>query len=158
MNLSSHFILAELTRSEVAIRKGFDNTPSVTEVESLKALCENILEPLRVHIACPIHINSGFRGPKANAAVGGASSSQHCRGEAADFEVNGMSNAALAKTIIDLNLPFDQLILEFHTPGDPNSGWVHCSYRKDGTNRGEVLTISRVNGKTSTTKGLPQEF
>lgn len=155
MNLSPHFTLAELTRSEAATRGGFNNTPTAEETENLKALCATILEPVRAHFGKPMRINSGYRGPEANAAVGGASSSQHCKGEASDFEIDGTANRALARAIIDMKLPFDQLILEFYVAGDPNSGWVHCSHKRSGTNRGEVLTAAKIQGKTVYTRGLP---
>ena len=155
MNLSPHFTLAELTRSEAATRGGFSNTPSDEEIENLKALCETILEPIRAHFGKPIRVNSGYRGPEANKAVGGASSSQHCKGEAVDFEIDGVANRDLAQAIIDMKLQADQIILEFYVAGDPNSGWVHCSHKRSGTNRGEVLTAAKIQGKTVYTRGLP---
>jgi hypothetical protein len=85
--------------------------------------------------------------------VGGSSRSQHCKGEAADIEVPGTPNAELAEWIRD-NLEFDQLILEFYTSGVPDSGWVHVSYKTDGTNRKSILTATRVNGKTEYSTGI----
>jgi hypothetical protein len=155
MRLSPHFTLSELTRSEAATRGGFSNAPSAEATENLKALCEVILEPVRAHFGKPIRVNSGYRGPQANAAVGGATSSQHCKGEAADFEIDSVANRDLVQAIVDLNLSFDQLILEFHVAGDPNSGWVHCSHKRNGINRHEVLTATKVQGKTVYSKGLP---
>jgi hypothetical protein len=91
-------------------------------------------------------INSGYRGPALNEAVGGSSNSQHCKGEAVDIECPGTGNYDVAKWIED-NLDFDQLILEFYTPGIPDSGWVHVSYKSEG-NRKQSLTAMKENGKT----------
>lgn len=154
MNLSKHFTLAEMTRSEAATRAGVDNTPPPEAVEALKALCENVLEPLRVAMGKPMRVNSGYRGPEANKAVGGSTTSQHCKGEAADIEFDGFDNKKLAQKIIDMKLPFDQLILEFYKPGDPNSGWVHVSHKKGGKQRGEVVRAVKEDGKTKYIPGL----
>jgi hypothetical protein len=154
MNLSAHFTLAELTRSEAAARKGVDNTPPPEAVEALKALCEKVLEPLRIAMGKPMRVNSGYRGPEANAAVGGSSTSQHSKGEAADVEFDGFDNKKLAQKIIDMKLPFDQLILEFHKDGDPNSGWVHVSHKRGGPQRGQVLRAVSEGGKTKYIPGL----
>lgn len=154
MNLSKHFTLSEMTRSEAATRLGVANTPPPEAVEALKALCENVLEPLRVAMGKPMRVNSGYRGPEANKAVGGSSSSQHCKGEAADIEFDGFDNKKLAQKIIDMKLPFDQLILEFYKPGDPNSGWVHVSHKKGGKQRGEVIRAIKEDGKTKYVPGL----
>jgi len=155
MKLSAHFSLSELTRSEAATRGGFDNTPPPEAIEALRALCEHVLEPLRVAVGKPLRINSGYRGPDANRAVGGASSSDHCYGRAADVEIDGFDNKKLAQKIVDMKLPFKQLILEFYTPGDPNSGWVHVAYDDAAkTPKREVLRAVRQNGKTVYLKGL----
>lgn len=150
MNLSPHFTLAELTRTSVKA----DNTPTPEITAALKALCENILEPVRVKLGKAVKINSGYRSDAVNKAVGGSTTSQHSKGQAADFECPGIANGDLAQMIIDMGLPFDQLILEFYTPGKPDSGWVHCSYRADGKNRGQVLTALKKDGKTVYEKGL----
>lgn len=146
--LSPHFSLKEMTRSETATRKGIDNTPSATHLHNLKLVCENILEPVRRHFGKPVMINSAYRGPKLNAAVGGSSKSQHCNGEAVDFEIDGMSNYELAKWVVE-NCDFDQVILEFYDPKEgPNSGWVHASYSSSGKQRKSILTAVMVKGKT----------
>jgi zinc D-Ala-D-Ala carboxypeptidase len=88
-----------------------------------------------------------------NKAVGGSATSQHCNGQAADFESTRISNPNLAKWIVK-HLEFDQLILEFYDGVDPNSGWIHCSYVLDGSNRNKTMTALRVNGKTSYKSGL----
>lgn len=154
MNLSKHFTLTEMTRSEAASRLGDANQPPPEAVEALKALCEHVLEPLREAMGKPMRVNSGYRGPVANKAVGGSATSQHCKGEAADIEFDGFDNKKLAQKIVDMKLPFDQIILEFYKPGDPNSGWVHVSHKKGGKQRGEVLRAVTVSGKTQYLKGL----
>ena len=147
MQLSEHFNLKEFTKSETAIRKRIDNTPNLEHANNLKMVCENILEPVRKHFGKPVRINSGYRGPALNKAVGGSAKSQHCNGEAVDFEIDGLPNPDLAKWVAE-NCEFDQIILEFYDPKEgPNSGWVHASYSK-GKNRKQKLTAVTVNGKT----------
>ena len=140
MKLSQHFSLEEMTKSQTAVRKKIDNTAPPEVVENLKALCENVLEKIRLHFGRPIMVNSGYRGPKLNKAIGGAKTSQHMTGQAADIEIPGISNKILFCWIRD-NLNFDQLILEFHKEGVPDSGWVHVSWNSNG-NRKQVLTIN----------------
>ena len=146
--LSEHFYLKDFIKSETATRKRIDNTPTATHLAALKAVCEKILEPVYAHYKKPIRINSAYRGPALNKAVGGSAKSQHCNGEAVDFEIDGLSNPELAKWV-SVNCEFDQLILEFYNPKEgPNSGWVHCSYTANGTNRRQILTAVTVKGKT----------
>ena len=130
MQLSPHFSLSEFTKSQTAIRKGIDKTQKGAPLEALKALCVNVLEPVREHFGKPIKISSGYRCKALNDSIGGSGTSQHCAGEAADFEVPGVSNKEVAKYIRD-NLTYDQLILEGYDGQDPNSGWIHVSYRPD---------------------------
>lgn len=151
MKLSQHFSLAEMTKSQTAERKGIDNIPGAEEIENLKALCENVLEKIRTHFNKPVSINSGFRCKKLNTATGGSKKSQHMTGQAADIEIAGIDNLELAHWIAD-NLNFDQLICEFHTPGIPDSGWVHVSWNRGGKQRKSILTID----KSGTKAGLPQ--
>ncbi len=151
MNLSENFTLAELTKSDTAIRKGIDNSPTDEHLENLKAVVQNVLQPVRDHFG-PVRVTSGYRSEALNDAIGGSSKSQHSKGQAVDFEVSGVSNYDVACWIRD-NIEFDQLILEFYVSGDPNSGWVHCSY-KDGDNREECLTATKENGKTVYNHGL----
>jgi putative chitinase len=147
MQLSEHFKLNEFTKSETAIRKRIDNTPGPAHASNLKKVCEKILEPVRKHFGKPVRINSGYRGAALNAAVGGSSKSQHCNGEAVDFEIDGLPNPDLAKWVA-ANCEFDQIILEFYDASEgPNSGWVHASY-SEGKNRKQILTAVSVNGKT----------
>ena len=150
--LSKNFSLAELTKTSVKA----DNTPNAEQIENMRALCEKILQPLRDHMGKPMRINSCFRSNAVNKAVGGSTTSQHSQGEAADIEFDGFDNLALAKKIIELKLPFDQLIAEFLVPGDPNGGWIHVSHKRSGKQRGQVLTASRAGGKTVYTPGLPK--
>lgn len=145
MRLSRYFHLRELTRSQVAARLDIDNAPDDEQVLRLRDLCANVLDPVRVRFG-PFSPSSGFRSPDLNRAIGGRHNSQHMRGEAADFEVVGVPNLVVAKWISDNpRVRFDQLILEFYVPGVPNSGWVHCSYRREGGRR-EVLTAVRGKG------------
>ena len=148
MQLSKHFNLKEFTKSETAIRKRIDNTPNAEHANNLKLVCEKILEPVRNHFGKPVRINSGYRGPALNAAVGGSSKSQHCNGEAVDFEIDGLPNPDLAKWVAE-NCEFDQIILEFYDPKEgPNSGWVHASISSKGANRKQKLTAVTEKGKT----------
>ena len=134
MMLSAHFSLSELTKSETATRKGIDNTPNGTEVESLILLCDNILEPVREHYGIPFVPNSGYRGLDLNREIGSSDKSQHVTGNAVDFEVPGFDNKEVALWVME-NCDFDQLILEFYKEGEPTSGWVHCSYDASKTHR-----------------------
>ena len=154
MQLSPHFTLEELTKSQTGTRLGIKNEPNKAQQDALKALCDNVLEPLRVHYNRPVVISSGFRGPALNKATGGAETSQHCKGEAADIEIPGVSNNELARYIA-FNLPHDQVIREFPKPGVPDSGWVHVSYCVKRPNRNQELTAESVNGNTTYSEGLP---
>jgi len=126
MNLSRNFSLQELIKSDTAIRKGIDNNPNSDQIEKLKALCENILQPVRDHFG-RVKITSGYRSPELCQAIGSSVNSQHAKAEAADFECLGVDNAEVADWV-HMNCETDQLILEFYTPGEPNSGWIHASY------------------------------
>ena len=145
MELTRNFTLSELTKSDTAIRKGINNNPSPEQIEKLKLLCENILQPVRDHFG-RVKITSGFRSPEPCLAIGSSANSQHAKAEAADFEVMGTDNAELADWI-NKNLDYDQLILEFYTPGEPNSGWIHCSYTPDQP-RKQFLWAYKSEGKT----------
>jgi hypothetical protein len=143
LKLSENFSLPELLKSQTALRKGIDNKPANGDIiTNLQILCEKVLQPVRNHFAKPVVINSGYRCPKLNKAVGSSSKSQHTKGEAADIEIPGVSNKELAE-YIEENLPFDQLILEFYNGVDPSSGWVHVSYVGDADNRKQTLTINK---------------
>lgn len=152
MKLSPHFTLAELTRSPTAAKYGLSNMPTPEHIENMKYVCEQILEPVRAHFGKPVRINSSYRSPELNKRIGGASKSQHCNGEAVDFEIMGLSNKVLADWIGD-NLAFDQVILEFWAPnGDPNAGWVHASIKRNGANRNQRLIAKKTGSKTTYTQ------
>jgi len=145
MNLTRNFTLSELIKSDTAIRKGINNNPNAEQVEKLKALCENILQPVRDHFG-RVKVTSCFRSPELCLAIGSSANSQHAKSEACDFEVMGTDNAELADWI-HKNLPYDQLILEFYTPGEPNSGWIHCSYIPEQP-RKQFLHAFKKEGRT----------
>ena len=121
MQLTPHFSLEEMVFSQQATRLGINNIPNESHIAALKALCEHILEPLRNKVGKPIHVTSGYRSPDLNRAIGGAPTSQHMKGEAADIAVEGLNAQALFETIRDSDFPYDQLIQEF-------DNWVHVSY------------------------------
>ena len=152
MNLTPNFTLEELTKSETALRKNMPNVPTEADITNLKLLADNVLQPLRDHYRVGIKVNSGYRSPDVNAAVGGSRTSDHCKGQAADIEIPGIANAVLAQYIKD-SLQYTQLILEFYTPGIPDSGWVHVSY--DANNlKCQTLTATKKDGKTAYLNGL----
>ena len=144
IRLSKNFALSEMVKSATAERLNVDNSPSDIHLVNLTHLVIHILQPVRDEFGV-ITINSGYRSPSLNAKVGGAKTSQHCNGQAADFESFSTPNPDLAKWIAN-NLEFDQLILEFYDGINPNSGWVHCSYNLMG-NRKKILTALKTGGK-----------
>ena len=146
MKLSDNFSLIELTKSQTAERKGIDNTPSPEHQENLKLLCTHILQPVRDHFEQVVSVSSGYRSPELCTAIGSKTTSQHAKGQAADFEIFGLSNRELANYIKE-NLDYDQLILEYWKKEDPNSGWVHCSYDVS-VNRKQYLKAYKENGRT----------
>jgi zinc D-Ala-D-Ala carboxypeptidase len=148
MNLSPHFTLEEMTYSDTAIRRNIDNVPSETEITKLTDLCNDVLEPLRTRLSIKfarpiaIKINSGYRNPKLNLAIGGVANSQHCKGEAIDtiatgIDVQGYFNY-IKELVKDNIIECDQVINEYRS-------WIHISYRK-GNNRKQFLKIEH-NGK-----------
>jgi len=151
MKLSANFSLSELTKSESASRLGLDNDPTQEIISSLQALVNHILQPVRDKFG-PVVVTSGYRSPEVNKAIGGSATSDHCKGQAADFEVLGKDNRELAIWIAE-NMQFTQLILEFYKPGVPDSGWVHCSFDPGNLKR-QVLTAEKVNGKTVYSTGI----
>ncbi len=146
MNLSKNFTLNELTKSQESIRLSIDNTPSEEHILNLKSLCENILQPIRDFYQLPVSVSSGYRSLELCKAIGSSATSQHTKGQAADFEIFSVDNAKLADWIHE-NLQYDQLILEFYIPGEPNSGWIHCSYIPEGRRR-QFLLAYKSEGKT----------
>ena len=144
VRISKNFALSEMVKSATAERLGVDNSPNLIHLVNLTHLAIHILQPVRDQFGV-ITINSGYRSPALNAKVGGSKTSQHCNGQAADFESFSTPNPDLAKWI-SKNLDFDQLILEFYDGVNPNSGWVHCSYNLMG-NRGKILTALKTGGR-----------
>ena len=146
MKVSKHLTLEELTHSETAIKLGIVNQPNQVQLANLIRLAEKVFEPAREHFNVPIHITSGYRIMNLNQAVKGSVTSQHCKGEAIDIDMQGskVTNAILFHWIKD-NLKFDQLIWEFGTKDNPD--WVHVSY--SDKNRNQVLRAKKVNGKTN---------
>lgn len=144
--LSKNFSLAEMVRSNTATRKEIDNTPNQVAENNLRDLCTKILQPLRDALGVPIRINSGYRSPLLNAEIGGSKHSQHMEGKAADIDVPGFTPLEVAQIIVDLDLPFDQVIHEFQT-------WVHVSYDAERDRRAQ-LTAQKVDGRTQYINGL----
>jgi len=147
MYLTENISLKELTKSESATRFGLSNEPSQVEIDNLKKLAVNILQPIRDHFNRPLIITSGYRSAELCVKIGSSVSSQHTKGQAADFEIDGIANKALSD-YIHFNLDYDQLILEFWSPDAPNSGWVHCSYKGEGQNRKQYLRAFKEGNKT----------
>ena len=145
MILSQNFTLQELTYSDTAIRKSMDNTPNEEQIENLRLVCNNILEPVRVHFKAPVVVSSGYRSVAVCEAVGSSAKSQHTKGQAADFEIFGIPNKEVADWIVN-NIDYDQCILEFWNENEPNSGWVHCSFNSAG-NRRQYLKAQKIDGK-----------
>lgn len=136
--LSPHFTLAEMTRSGVALRHGIANRPGRAEVESLRALCVKVLEPLRRRVG-RVLVTSGFRCRELNARVGGAEGSQHVRGEAADLYVSSAEQARKYAAVIMAHSDFDQLILE--PLGSARKRWIHVSHTSRRAPRRQVLGL-----------------
>jgi len=151
--LSTNFSLKELTKSSTATRKGINNSPHTEQTVNLTHLAINVLQRVRDHHGSTT-ISSGLRVLELNRAIGSSDTSQHVKGEAADMECPGVDNLELAKWMVE-NLDFDQLILEGYEEGDTNSGWIHVSYKADGSNRKKVMTATFPNGKAKYANGLP---
>ena len=145
--LSKHVSYKEGVHSVTALRLGLKNDPTDAHLENMKLICEKVFEPLRTHVGGPIKINSFYRGPELNKAIGGSAKSQHCHGQAIDIDdtYGHASNAAMFDWI-KANLDYDQMIWEFGT--DQNPDWVHVSYVHPDENRKRCLKAYRENGKT----------
>lgn len=148
MQLSKNLSLVEMIISAEAKRKGIKNAPIEQHITNMKKLALNIFQPIREHFNAPIYVSSGYRSAELNKAIKGASTSQHCSGEAIDIDMDGtaITNAQVFNYIKD-NLVFDQLIWEFGT--DANPSWVHVSYESTGKQRKQILKAIKKNGKTS---------
>lgn len=146
--VSKSFYLDELVYSPTAIKRKINNSPNAEQAENLRYLIRTVLQPVRDHFKKMVKINSGFRSPTLNAAVGGSNDSQHSKGEAVDFEIEGIPNKDVAEWVAD-NLPFDQIILEFYNPMEGvNSGWIHVSVKRSGINRKQKLVAYKDGKKT----------
>ena len=148
MKLTDHFTLEELVFSQTAVRDNIENKPSTAEINSLKQLCENVLEPVRIEVGKPITVTSGFRSARLNKAVGGAPDSQHLRGQAADIVCFDVSVKTLFKRIIQKGLPYDQIIYE----GGKSGAWVHVSFDQARSRREILLATFPVAGGVHYTK------
>tara|TARA_X000001382_G_scaffold120960_1_gene102896 strand:- start:319 stop:774 length:456 start_codon:yes stop_codon:yes gene_type:complete len=145
--ISKHISYKEGTYSNTATRLGIDNTPNDDQLTNMELVAEKIFEPLRSYVGGPIKINSFFRCPKLNTAIGGSHKSQHCKGQAIDIDdtFGRCTNAEMYHWIKD-HLDFDQMIWEFGD--DDNPDWVHISYVSEEDNRNRCLKAYRKNGKT----------
>ena len=147
MKISDHITYAEAIHSNTAKRKGIDNTQSEVQVLSMKLLADKVFEPLRKWVGGPIKVNSFFRSVALNEAIGGAASSQHCKGQAIDIDdVYGRKTNAEMYKWIQENLDYDQMIWEFGTDTQPN--WIHVSYVSKEENRNKCLKAYKEHGKT----------
>ena len=146
MQLTRNFSLSELIKSDTAIRLGISNNPNQDQIEKLKLLCENILQPVRDHFG-RVKCTSGFRSVELCLAINSSAESQHAKAEAADFEVIGVDNVEVADWIKS-NLETDQLILEYYKVGEPNSGWIHASWIPENRREQFLWCYRDLNGKT----------
>jgi zinc D-Ala-D-Ala carboxypeptidase len=145
--ISKHISMKEATRSATALRLGLDNTPTEEHLDNMKLLASKIFEPLRSWVGGPIRINSFYRGPELNKAIGGSTKSQHMIGQAVDIDdTYGYKTNAEMFNYIRGNLDFDQMIWEFGDNKNPD--WVHVSYVNPGENRNKCLVAYRQDGKT----------
>ena len=144
--VSLNFSLREFIYSDTAIRLQIDNTPTDEVLVNLQNVCQFILEPVRNYFNKPITITSGYRSPELCKAIGSSVTSQHTKGESVDFEILGIANKEVSDWIVN-HLDYDQCILEFWKPEEPNSGWVHCSWKASG-NRKQYLRAYKGNGRT----------
>ena len=147
-----YFTIRELTKSAAAVKLGINNTPNKEITNSLVALVEHVLDPLRTRYNKPIIVTSGYRCSALNRAVNGSSNSQHLKGEAADITSLGDTrdeNMRLLKTLLNSNIEFDQVIAE-NVDALNRPDWIHVSFTNKGKNRMKRTTMKRVtkNGKT----------
>ena len=145
--ISEHISYKEGVYSVTAIRRGIDNTPNDEQLDNMELVAEEVFEPLRTYVGGPIKINSFFRCPELNTAIGGSSKSQHCKGQAIDIDdtFGRMTNAEMYHWIKEY-LEFDQMIWEFGDDDNPN--WVHISYVSEEDNRNRCLKAYKDKGKT----------
>ena len=145
--ISEHVSFKEGIKSHTATRLNINNAPSDLDLINMKTICEKVFEPLREFVGGPIAINSFYRAPKLNSAIGGSTSSQHCSGRALDIDdkYGYKTNAEMFK-YIQCNLDYDQMIWEFGDVNNPD--WVHVSYVSEDVNRRRCLIAYKENGKT----------
>ena len=144
MKLSKNFTLEEFIHSNTAERMGIDNVPKDEKVvENLRSLCLEVLQPLRDYVGAPVHINSGYRCPELNMAVGGVKNSQHCRGEAADIRIVSPKQGREWAAWIEDNCRFDQMLLERNKNG---AVWLHVSCKRDASKNRQSFKILKVEG------------
>jgi len=151
--ITENFSVKEMTASDTATKEKIANVPSAEILEALTFLCEQVLEPVRAHFGKPVKVSSGFRSDKLNSRIGGATNSLHTKGQAVDFEIEGIDNKELAEWVKN-NCKYDQIILEYYVDnnGKPsNDGWVHVSVRKVESNRKELLTATKDGKRTKYT-------
>ena len=147
MGISKHISNKEGVYSRTALRLGIENKPNKEQLANMKLLAENIFEPLRSYVGGPIKINSFFRSPELNKAIGGSTKSQHCHGQAIDIDDTfGRCTNAEMYEFIKKHLDFDQMIWEFGN--DKNPDWVHVSYVSPEKNRNRCLLAYKDNGKS----------
>ena len=145
--ISKHISYKEGVHSNTAIRRGIDNTPTDDQLYFMEIVAEEVFEPLREWVGGPIKINSFYRSPELNTAIGGSSKSQHCKGQAMDIDDTfGKATNAEMYNFIKEHLDFDQMIWEFGDDDNPN--WVHVSYVSPEKNRNRCLKAYKENGKT----------
>ena len=145
--ISKHVSYKEGTYSITAKRLGLENDPTDVHLSNMRLISEKVFEPLRMHVGGPIKINSFYRGPKLNKAIGGSAKSQHCHGQAMDIDdTYGHASNAEMFNYIKANLDYDQMIWEFGTEQNPD--WVHVSYVSPDKNRNRCLKAYREDGKT----------
>ena len=145
--ISKHISYKEATYSRTATRLNIDNKPNEEQLKNMKLIAEEVFEPLRMWVGGPIKINSFFRSPKLNTAIGGSSKSQHCHGQAIDLDDTfGRATNAEMYEFIKEHLDFDQMIWEFGDEDNPD--WVHVSYVSEKENRNRCLQAYKENGKT----------
>ena len=144
MILSKNFALKEFTESVTAIRNSVDNSPTPEHIRNIQLLVKFVLQPPREALSKPIKVTSGYRSESLNKLIGGSKRSQHCKGQASDiqFRVDGvMDNKIIWDKVIELGLPFDQMINEFEY------SWIHISYNEEH-NRKSLLEAYKENGRT----------
>jgi zinc D-Ala-D-Ala carboxypeptidase len=146
--ISEHISNKESVYSRTAIRRGIDNTPTEEHRENMCILAKNVFEPLRSWVGGPIKINSFYRSPDLNKAIGGSAKSQHCQGQAMDIDDTfGRASNAEMYHFIKKHLDFDQIIWEFGDDNNPD--WIHVSFVKEGINRNRCLKAYKQNNKTN---------